>query len=406
MDVILNSNASSALVSVLKSLNTEKNGFDYKFAQSTEGMSMSALSRTFQELQPQNTASFGQAVDIPISKAGLLKQMFLKVKVTNSSGATINLGHAHGVSVIDRIQLITSGRILAEQTAESLLCQISSQPKNSRNCLAKLANILDVTGQVALTDGSTRKSYIPIMFSQFEALEKVYDTNFTSNLVLRCYISAASANASAALSSVSVSAYAEYIREPADMQQQRVQSSFGDGALQRLQWNTHQEQATKTLSAADRKMELEIKTNNVIQEMWIYAQDNSTHQTNFKGVVLDAVKIEANGQVIADFGNSEDGELLLHISDMDADKWQFAHGNGYDTGSDALVNRYKYNFGLTTDTRKVMGVAAARELSNFKVNVEVAGATETAHTLFVVYKYLQIESIDAASGKVTTSISS
>ena len=61
-------------------------------------------------------------------------------------------------------------------------------------------------------------------------------------------------------------------------------------------------------------------------------------------MVLDAVKIEANGQVIADFGNSEDGELLLHISDKDTDKWQFAHGNSYDTGSDALLNRYKYNF--------------------------------------------------------------
>ena len=92
------------------------------------------------------------------------------------------------------------------------------------------------------------------------------------------------------------------------------------------------------------------------------------------------MKIEANGQVIADFGNSEDGELLLHISDKDTDKWQFAHGNSYDTGSDALLNRYKYNFGLTTDSRKTMGVAAAQELSNFKVNVEVAGSTTTSRT--------------------------
>ena len=97
-------------------------------------------------------------------------------------------------------------------------------------------------------------------------------------------------------------------------------------------------------------------------------------------MVLDAVKIEANGQVIADFGNSEDGELLLHISDKDTDKWQFAHGNSYDTGSDALLNMYKYNFGLTTDSRKIMGVAAAQELSNFKVNVEVAGGTTTSRT--------------------------
>ena len=108
-------------------------------------------------------------------------------------------------------------------------------------------------------------------------------------------------------------------------------------------------------------------------------------------MVLDAVKIEANGQVIADFGNSEDGELLLHISDKDTDKWQFAHGNSYDTGSDALLNRYKYNFGLTTDSRKTMGVAAAQELSNFKVNK--AKAKDKTVKLVDVKKWLKKQAV-------------
>ena len=55
------------------------------------------------------------------------------------------------------------------------------------------------------------------------------------------------------------------------------------------------------LSATDRKMELEINTNSVIQR----CESTLTHQPSSRGVVLDAVKIEANGQVIADFGNSE-----------------------------------------------------------------------------------------------------
>ena len=124
------------------------------------------------------------------------------------------------------------------------------------------------------------------------------------------------------------------------------------------------------------------------------------------GLKLDTLKIEANGQVIADFGNSEDAELLRRIQDTDPDKWQFCGGSGWDSSMGPYNYRYKYNFGLSNDTRKVYGGVATRELSNFKITVKTNDTTASATRLHVILKYAQLESIESASGKVTTSISS
>ena len=414
MDILLNSNASSSFNSVVDGVETNQNPFVYRYGQNLDGTTLSGISRTFQEVQPQNSPNFNTAVDFHIPKSGLLKNMFVKMKLgkTGTDGAN----GAIGALQCSRIQLLTSGRILAEQTAEGLLNKISSQPYESRKVMEKMLNIQGDNQSHGST--ATAKTsilcYIPLLFSCVEGMEKVYDTNFVAPLVLRCFVDSASSynqdNATppvaSNLTSISMSLYCEFIREPAEHQQKRIQADYSDGALQRVQWNELHEFTDKTLSAGDRAMSHEIKTNNYIQEIWIFVDDRTGGSSTVgQPVKLNSVKLEANGQVIADFGNSEDAELLRYIGDLDADKWEYASGNGWDSQA-YLQRRYKYSFQLSNDTRKVFGGSASRELSNFKVSVTVDGASDTAHRLHCHIKYAQLESIESASGKVTTSISS
>ena len=127
-----------------------------------------------------------------------------------------------------------------------------------------------------------------------------------------------------------------------------------------------------------------------------------------KGIQLDTIKIESNGITIAEL----DGKLAGIYSDRSEDSWQMFNGSYWDTSTraDGTNYRYKYNFGLSADTRRVFGSAAFRELNNFKVTVVTNATTTTANAskgrLHVVLKYAQLESIAGESGRITTSISS
>jgi hypothetical protein len=408
MDILLNSNASSSFNSVVDGVETNQNPFVYRYAQNVEGTSLSGISRTFQEVQPQNSPAFNTAVDFHIPKSGILKNAWIKMKVAKDAGEHLN--GAFGALQITRVQLLTSGRILAEQTGEMLLNKVASQPYASRK---QLQALLNMKGDNASYNTASVLCYVPLLLSCFEGMEKAYDTNFVAPLVIRAFVDGASTHNNAsddgsqvALDSISMSLYCEFIREPADHQQKRIQADYSDGALQRVQWNELHEFSDKTLTSGDRQIEHEIKTNNYIQEIYVFADDRTVGSTTIgKPVELTSVKIEANGQTIADFGNSEDAKLLQFIGNLQADKWEYASGNGWDTQA-YLQQRYKYSFGLSNDTRKVFGGSASRELSNFKVTVNVAGSTTTAHRLHIGIKYAQLESIESASGKVTTSISS
>ena len=408
MDILLNSNASSSFNSVMDGAENQQNPFVYRYGNSLEGVSLSGISRTFQEVQPQNTPAFNTAVDFHIPKSGILKNAWIKMKLAKDAGEHAN--GAIGALQLTRIQVLTSGRILAESTAEMLLNKIASQPYASRKVCEKLLNM---KGDNASYAGTSILCYVPLLMSCFEGLEKAYDTNFVAPLVVRCFVDGASTHNNAsddgsqvALDSINMSLYCEFIREPAEMQQKRIQADYSDGALQRVQWNELSEFTDKTLTSGDRTIQHEMKTNNYIQEIYVYADVRTVGSLVIgQPVELTSVKLEANGQVIADFGNSEDAELLRYVGDLQADKWEYASGNGWDNQA-YLQRRYKYNFGLSNDTRKVFGGASSRELSNFKVTVTVAGTTTTAHRLHVGIKFAQLESIESASGKVTTSISS
>jgi len=408
MDILLNSNASSSFNSVMDGADNQQNPFIYRYGNSLEGVSLSGISRTFQEVQPQNTPAFNTAVDFHIPKSGILKNAWIKMKLGKDAGEHAN--GAIGALQLTRIQILTSGRILAESTAEMLLNKIASQPYGSRKVCEKLLNM---KGDNASYAGTSILCYVPLLMSCFEKLEKSYDTNFVAPLVVRAFVDGANVHNNASddgsqpdLDSVNMSLYCEFIREPAEMQQKRIQADYSDGALQRVQWNELSEFTDKTLTSGDRTIQHELKTNNYIQELYVFADVRTVGSLVIgQPVELTSVKIEANGQVIADFGNSEDAELLRYAGDLQADKWEYASGNGWDNQA-YLQRRYKYNFGLSNDTGKVFGGVSSRELSNFKVTVTVAGTTTTAHRLHVGVKFAQLESIESASGKVTTSISS
>ena len=409
MDILLNSNASSSFNSIVDGVETNQNPFVYRYGQSTKGTTLSGISRTFVQINPQSSPQFNSSVDFHIPKNGILKNMWIKMKLTSAVTAD-KISGAIGAQQISSVQVLSNGRVLATQTSAGLLAKVASQPYGSKRALEALL-ALSNTNITGMHGG--KLFYVPLLMSCF-GLEQCYDTNFVAPLVVRCHLSSASAfsgnNATPPvakdLTAVSMSAYCEFIREPAEHAQARVQADYSDGSLQRVQFNELHEFSEANLNATT-QIQHELKTNNYIKEMYI-SVDLRTNgvQDQGKPVELSSLKLEANGQVIADFGNGEDAKLLQFIGDLQADEWEYSTGTGWDASQASLNHIYKYSFQLSNDSRKVFGGVSSREMSNFLITANVDTGSNATYRLNVVTVYAQLESIESASGKITTSISS
>lgn len=417
MNPVLNSNASSALVSVLDKVDTQHNPFEYKYAKNEKGTSLASCSRSWQETTTTSSKALNSAIDFHLSKNGILNNIVIKMQLeANANDDKLNA--SIGALQIREVQLLSSGRVVASQPAECLLSLVAGQPYASRKALEDLLSLQSASGHVF---GKTATFYVPVMFSCFESNEKKFNLNFVEPLVLRVltadggsYGMNSAGDAVASVSLTDMSLFCEYINLPASMEQKMIQNDFGSGEpLSRVQWNLIHEYTENTITAsANNTMTHEIKSNNVVQEMYIYVDAGYDDQqkgvaVSGKGIALDKIRIESNGITIAEL----DGKIAGIYGDRSEDQWQMFDGSYWDTTSraDGTNYRYKYNFGLSADTRRVFGSSAFRELNNFKVTVTTStgvGANQTQARLHVCLKYAQLESIAGESGRITTSISS
>ncbi len=419
MNPVLNSNASSALVSVLDKVDTQHNPFEYKYAKNEKGTSLASCSRSWQETTTTSSVALNSAIDFHLSKNGILNNVVIKMTLGKTGTDKVNA--SIGALQIREVQLLSSGRVVSSQTAESLLSLVASQPYTSKKAMEDLLKLQSGVAGSSLSSATSFTVYVPLLFSCFESNEKKYNLNFVEPLVLRVFTAdggsyamnqAGDTASSVSLSSMSI--FCEYINLPAEMEQKMIQNDFGSGEpLSRVQWNMGHEYSEVALTASQKNtVTHEIKSNNVVQEIYVYMDAGyDDQQKGVKrigaGIELENIKIESNGITIADL----DGKLFGMYGDKSEDSWAHLDGSYWDTSNTPAGTgyRYKYNFGLSADTRRVFGSSAFRELNNFKViATTTAGivADQSKARLHVVMKYAQLESIAGESGRITTSISS
>ena len=76
-------------------------------------------------------------------KAGIFKyKAFFKMTFTNSTGAAVHYSHNLFALLCNHISLLTQGREIFTQTADSLMAKISAQPYQSSTVVANKINLL------------------------------------------------------------------------------------------------------------------------------------------------------------------------------------------------------------------------------------------------------------------------
>ena len=182
MNAVLNSNSSSAIVSAIDSVKPY-NPFVYSLGKKSQiqGGNVPAHARTSVRSNPQSTPAFNTATDFKIIRGGMLENCILRLEFAVANAEVVVSGTFFN-DICERIQLISSGRVIQETTAFGRMCLLSSRPKDVRDNYTDLMQLTN--GDKALAVGSY-VAYIPCMFSHFESPELHLNDLFCEPLMVR-----------------------------------------------------------------------------------------------------------------------------------------------------------------------------------------------------------------------------
>ena len=407
MNAVLNSNSSSAIVSAIDSVKPY-NPFVYSLGKKSQiqGGNVPAHARTSVRSNPQSTPAFNTATDFKIIRGGMLENCILRLEFAVANAEVVVSGTFFN-DICERIQLISSGRVIQETTAFGRMCLLSSRPKDVRDNYTDLMQLTN--GDKALAVGSY-VAYIPCMFSHFESPELHLNDLFCEPLMVRLRLAGVAdfMLSSDTASNMTITASGVYLQQihrtlPSALEQSQIAENFGDQeALIRVQNEFVVESTTTSLSSAT-ELSHTVDSNRAPTRIYIAVDDVADAEDTSLHRELSDITITGNGQEIIKL----DGDMLKFglVPAMDLPNAPYGAGGGNDT-LPAISNIYCFSLGYTTDNSHYTNLNSLREINSYKVVVNLASAASGNHRLRVALQCPVLESISASSGKITTSLSS
>ena len=137
-NAVLNSNSSSALISALDAVSSAKNPFEYSYASkgTLDYSHVPAHARVISTSQC-TSPGFNQNNDFQVLKSGILENGFIKMTLTNKSGAAADYNPFIGNLQVAEIQLITQGKVICSSRPFGRACLMSDAPYGRKKNMEK-----------------------------------------------------------------------------------------------------------------------------------------------------------------------------------------------------------------------------------------------------------------------------
>lgn len=423
-NAVLNSNSSSALISALDAVSSAKNPFEYSYASkgTLDYSHVPAHARIISKSLCTSPA-FNANNDFQVLKSGILENAFIKMELTNGSGAAADYNAFIGNLQVAEIQLITQGKVVCSSRPFGRACLMSDAPYGRKKNMEKGYGLQSVR-HADVADGTTTTFYIPLGFACFDSPANFIDTNFTEPLVVRVRLEAANtyANASASafaavgLTLTTLELVQVFRMLPSDIEQKTIEANYSEDDLVKVMWDIVEESSQSTPTAAvSQVLTHTVTTNRCISKLFVALEDiETTAAADVPGsqgigdyLELSNIKIEANGQSILDIDAGIVGYMLGSTAGVENSP--NAVGNYWDSSFSHSQNIYCIDFGLLKATDHFTGMISARELNQLKVSVTSSASTALIakkHNVRLAMICPQLESTSSSSGKVSTSLSS
>ena len=441
--LLLNSQANSALQNTL--LNTESLRIPAEY--STKIIDYPHAVNYTKISADVNNITNNSEITIPILKYGIDTQILLcytkEITPTAGNTGTAKVQAGDIFRVINKVELMSSSRVISTMTSEGLQAQVSSLSQSQlipvyRNALAEREYVANQAGTA--TPSPHFKYALPLRFGLF-AQEGIMNLSFLENCSIRVTFGKVDyVNTGTAPTIKDLNLRVRYQVYPEEAMAQILASNFSENDLNVLSSRQYRENAVQQLYSVNpdgggvapftrlQKVTVPIKNVDVVSKFYIMVRRVGT--ANNSGTVLPAnssgsginmsnplpivsIKLLASGQEIIALDQNEIQYAILEENGLSTGNSGTANNVG-STGC-GMENIICLPMGLYTNDMVVSNSISLRELNNCQIEVEFFGQaadgtgtadnTASKFQVDIVESCLAIYNISSSTGRLALSLS-
>ena len=402
--IINNSNANSALVNTLNASDSKINPNVY----STKKIYPPAATCHTRTDLASGTVGAGNSVVFNLLKYGIAQQILLCY--TKSGGATMEIDASDMFNVIDRIELLSSSKVIAQLTNYDLMAQFSNLELSQ----------YQMVGEYALNSraaGTEAKFVVPLVFGFFKDINTNLNLQFNEPMSIRVKfgsnVTKVKAGASTGISDVylrmrykaySESDFAEIVAENYNQPELNIMSTgFYDESAGTLVVDAD----AAAPPAAERRISVALKNTDCVNDFYVYVRQVDADGANTitsEPLSIDTLKFTASGQEIVNLTKEELDFTRLSTNGFAVKPLVGSTGNGF------ITNCYKIQTGLWeySGGGTQSNTLSLRELNNPIIEAtfkSAAIATKTNFEIVVVEDCVKIFSTTSSNGRVQIALS-
>ncbi len=420
---VLNALNSSAIVNTMLGSESVRNEQIYNTKEINPPHSL-----TYSSMLPVTGASISgpsQTSTFQVSKYGYIAQMLLKFTKTytqtgTGSSSTTTVCPAGDVfASLERVQLLSSSRVISQLTRFDLMSQFSNLPEDKlypvrQSCLGERSiDTLPQNGTKALD------FVVPLHFGFMNSVDLQLDSNFLEPLEVKCIWgdqldvvtgnTGANTAFTASISNISLlNRYKVYMED----QNARILSENYDKPQLNILSSRYEDEvrASRIIAgpALEQKISVELKNTEAVQNFYVILLEadagTSTSttgvQSSYKPYPIENIRFTASGQEICNLSDKD-----LAYAKVSEDGWSW--GSSIATGDARLTNVAKFQTG-TWGAYKLSNCFSLRNINapTIEVTFKNDGTTNgREYSVHVVEDCSTIFSISSQTGSVAVALS-
>ena len=421
-----NSNANSSLVNTMLGSDSLMNPNVY-----TTSMINPPHALTYSPMDPSNgsVVADGSTTSFQINKYGIISQILFSYEkvVTRSNAGAVDVGVNDIFAVIDKVELLSSSRVISTLTRYDLMAQFSSLPQDHFTPIDEGC----VKGRVTTPtptagSSSTYKYTIPLVFGFMLKQNTQLNASFLEPLSIKVYYGKVGVNISP--SSASPETCTAVVNNPKLMVRYKnyqeeatakiLAENYSNPNLNMLLCRYYDENRSSLITVAPsatpevRTLQVELKNTDCVEDFYFVLVRSALgasatvpgDYTDFTPQPITSLKFSGSGQ---EFCNLDEAQLNYGR----IGSYGFSHALSEVAGGSNLARIKTFQTGIY-DEHMVSNTMSLREINNPLVEVTFladngdASSTNAAqYSLYVVEKCTSIYSVNSATGSLAISLS-
>lgn len=391
--VINNSNSNSALISVLDNSDSlvNPNVYSIKPIYPPHAMTYSPNQST----TGGDTATSNTVLNFQLNKYGIVSQVLFRGVYNLTTAAA--LSPTAILSCIERIDLLSSSRVVSSLTKFDLLAQFSDLSQAEYNAVQQAC----IGGRATATGATLLNAYsfaMPIVFGFMENIDTQLNCSFLETQTIRVTFGTFATTTS--MSGIKMDV--RYKNYDESQSSKILAENFDQPTLNMLSSRYYDEtvkQHTSGAAAGLQSVIVDLKNTDCVNDFFVIVRNKTADDAITAGrvqpVPINSVVLSGSGQTLVELD-----EYQLHYARLGKNGFSERVSNG-----EGLANIAKVQMGCSSDYQMLTNTLSLREINNPQITVTFEAAATQVFEVRVVEKCSALYSISSATGRLALSLS-